>query len=318
MVELKTILEAALKNAQELHVPPPPEYYSSLVRDIETLGWDKVVYIDTGLNTIKLKGEDSCGRQHLITLKLNAKYPAEPPDCFVDFPVEFAVSWIPQSSLIDIYSQFLAALESLKEFWNAMDEIDKMTWVLEPENPTRSATMRRIAIGNNVSVNLEVDPRHPTTLPECYFLGADHAVNPLRTKLNNNMHLWDPDITLIQNLKDVLETDFPSRAMLEKTEEVVWSGVLFTIGSARDGCISAGLGSAHWQLEDTRISLWTVVSVMLIDLMVLFQTKCVAIPDVGNLSTRLACLSGYKVFLLADRVLMSSLVNVHIVTSQSQ
>ncbi|XP_075781639.1 E3 ubiquitin-protein ligase FANCL isoform X2 [Pelodiscus sinensis] len=204
MVELKTILEAALKNAQELHVPPPPEYYSSLVRDIETLGWDKVVYIDTGLNTIKLKGEDSCGRQHLITLKLNAK-----------------------SSLIDIYSQFLAALESLKEFWNAMDEIDKMTWVLEPENPTRSATMRRIAIGNNVSVNLEVDPRHPTTLPECYFLGADHAVNPLRTKLNNNMHLWDPDITLIQNLKDVLETDFPSRAMLEKTDFTMDCGICY-------------------------------------------------------------------------------------------
>lgn len=28
-----------------------------------------------------------------------------------------------------------------------MDEIDGKTWVLEPENPTRSATTRRIAIG---------------------------------------------------------------------------------------------------------------------------------------------------------------------------
>ncbi|XP_065256594.1 E3 ubiquitin-protein ligase FANCL [Emys orbicularis] len=227
MVELKTILEAALKNSQELHAPPPPEYYSYLVRDIETLGWNKVVYVDTGLNTIKLKGEDSCGRQHLITLKLNAKYPAEPPDCCVDFPVEFAISWIPQSSLVDIYNQFLAALESLKEFWNAMDEIDEKTWVLEPENPTRSATMRRIAIGNNVSINLEVDPRHPTMLPECYFLGADHVVNPLRTKLNNNMHLWDPDITLLQNLKEVLETDFPSRAVLEKTDFTMDCGICY-------------------------------------------------------------------------------------------
>ncbi|KAG6922106.1 Fanconi anemia complementation group L, partial [Chelydra serpentina] len=186
-----------------------------------------VVYVDTGLNTIKLKGEDSCGRQHLITLKLNAKYPAEPPDCFVDFPVEFAISWIPQSSLIDIYNQFLAALESLKEFWNAMDEIDEKTWVLEPENPIRSATMRRIAIGNNVSINLEVDPRHPTMLPECYFLGADHVVNPLRTKLNNNMHLWDPDITLLQNLKEVLEMDFPSRAVLEKTDFTMDCGICY-------------------------------------------------------------------------------------------
>ncbi|XP_042713175.1 E3 ubiquitin-protein ligase FANCL isoform X3 [Chrysemys picta bellii] len=154
-------------------------------------------------------------------------YPAEPPDCCVDFPVEFAISWIPQSSLVDIYNQFLAALESLKEFWNAMDEIDEKTWVLEPENPTRSATMRRIAIGNNVSINLEVDPRHPTMLPECYFLGADHVVNPLRTKLNNNMHLWDPDITLLQNLKEVLETDFPSRAVLEKTDFTMDCGICY-------------------------------------------------------------------------------------------
>jgi len=29
--------------------------------------------VDTGLTTVKLKAEDSRGRQHLITLKLNAK-----------------------------------------------------------------------------------------------------------------------------------------------------------------------------------------------------------------------------------------------------
>uniref|UniRef100_A0A8D2P942 FA complementation group L n=1 Tax=Zosterops lateralis melanops TaxID=1220523 RepID=A0A8D2P942_ZOSLA len=147
MVELKTVLEIALKNAQDLHIPRPPEYYSCLVRDLEILGWKRVAFVDTGLTTVKLKAEDSCGRQHLITLKLNAKYPTEPPGCLVDFPVPFAVSWMPQNSLIDIYNQFLAALELLKEFWDALDEIDGKTWVLEPENPTRSATTRRIAIG---------------------------------------------------------------------------------------------------------------------------------------------------------------------------
>ncbi|NWH28633.1 FANCL ligase, partial [Grus americana] len=155
------------------------------------------------------------------------QYPTEPPDCLVDFPVQFAISWMPQNSLIDIYNQFLAALESLKEFWDAMDEIDGKTWVLEPENPTRSATSRRIAIGNNVSVNVEVDPRHPNMLPECYFLGADHAVNPLRIKLNNNMHLWDPEISLLQNLKDVLEIDFPSRAVLEKSDFAKDCGICY-------------------------------------------------------------------------------------------
>ncbi|KFV02645.1 E3 ubiquitin-protein ligase FANCL, partial [Pterocles gutturalis] len=219
--------EIALKNTQDLHIPRSPEYYFCLVRDLEMLGWTKVAYVDTGLTTVKLKAEDTCGRQHLITLTLNAKYPTEPPDCFVDFPVPFAISWMPQNSLIDIYNQFLAALESLKEFWDAMDEIDGKTWVLEPESPTRSATTRRIAIGNNVSVNVEVDPLHPNMLPECYFLGADHVVNPLRIKLNNNMHLWDPEISLLQNLKDLLEIDFPSCAVLEKSDFAKDCGICY-------------------------------------------------------------------------------------------
>lgn len=52
-----------------------------------------------------------------------------------------------QSSIVNIHSQFLTALESLKTFWDVMDEIDEKTWVLEPEKPTRSATTRRIALG---------------------------------------------------------------------------------------------------------------------------------------------------------------------------
>uniref|UniRef100_A0A8Q3SIV1 FA complementation group L n=1 Tax=Homo sapiens TaxID=9606 RepID=A0A8Q3SIV1_HUMAN len=176
MMELKMLLEVALKNRQELYaLPPPPQFYSSLIEEIGTLGWDKLVYADTCFSTIKLKAEDASGREHLITLKLKAKYPAESPDYFVDFPVPFCASWTPQSSLISIYSQFLAAIESLKAFWDVMDEIDEKTWVLEPEKPPRSATARRIALGNNVSINIEVDPRHPTMLPECFFLGADHA-----------------------------------------------------------------------------------------------------------------------------------------------
>ncbi|KAM5315996.1 E3 ubiquitin-protein ligase FANCL isoform 2-T2 [Glossophaga mutica] len=218
MMELKMVLEVALKNKQEIHaLPPPPQFYSSLIEEIGILGWDKLVSADSCFSTVKLKAEDASGREHLITLKLKAKYPAESPDCSVDFPVSFSVSRTPQSSIISIYSQFLAALESLKAFWDVMDEIDEKTWVLEPEKPTRSATARRIAVGHNASINIEVDPRHPTMLPECCFLGADHVVKPLGIKLSRNIHLWDPENTLLQNLKDVLEIDFPARTILEKS-----------------------------------------------------------------------------------------------------
>ncbi|GAB5569634.1 E3 ubiquitin-protein ligase FANCL [Prionailurus iriomotensis] len=127
------------------------------------------------------------------------EYPAESPDCF--------------SSLISIYGQFLAALESLKAFWDATDEIDEKTWVLEPEKPTRSATARRIALGNNASIHIEVDPKHPTMLPECCFLGADHE---------------DPENSLLQNLKDVLEIDFPARTNLEKSDFSMDCGICYS------------------------------------------------------------------------------------------
>uniref|UniRef100_A0A8Q3WMB7 FA complementation group L n=1 Tax=Homo sapiens TaxID=9606 RepID=A0A8Q3WMB7_HUMAN len=205
MMELKMLLEVALKNRQELYaLPPPPQFYSSLIEEIGTLGWDKLVYADTCFSTIKLKAEDASGREHLITLKLKAKYPAESPDYFVDFPVPFCASWTPQvnspqSSLISIYSQFLAAIESLKAFWDVMDEIDEKTWVLEPEKPPRSATARRIAL----------------------------VVKPLGIKLSRNIHLWDPENSVLQNLKDVLEIDFPARAILEKSDFTMDCGICY-------------------------------------------------------------------------------------------
>ncbi|KAG8123048.1 hypothetical protein E2320_018412, partial [Naja naja] len=159
------------------------------------------------------------------------------------------------SSLLSIHSQFLAALESLKEFWDVLDEIDEKTWVLEPEKPTRSSTRRRIAIGSNISLNIEIDPRHPTMLPECYFLGADHGsnislnieidprhptmlpecyflgadhvVNPLKIKLNSNIHMWNPENSLLKNLKEILEVDFPSREALEKSDFSMDCGICY-------------------------------------------------------------------------------------------
>uniref|UniRef100_A0A673T5G7 FA complementation group L n=1 Tax=Suricata suricatta TaxID=37032 RepID=A0A673T5G7_SURSU len=200
LMELKMVLEVALKKKQELcPPPPPPQFYSSLIEEIGALGWDKLVYMDTCLSTIKLKAEDASGRKHIITLKLKAKYPAESPDCLVDFPVPFSVSWTPQRSLLSIHGQFLAALESLKAFWDVMDEIDEKTWVLEPEKPTRSATARRIAL----------------------------VVKPLGIKLSRNIHLWDPENSLLQNLKDVLEIDFPARTNLEKSDFSMDCGICY-------------------------------------------------------------------------------------------
>ncbi|XP_013876949.1 E3 ubiquitin-protein ligase FANCL isoform X3 [Austrofundulus limnaeus] len=188
ILELKTVLEVCLKSHPECRSMPPPQYYSQLISEMETLGWDKMLFIDTNFQTLKLKAEDSSGRQHVLNIKLKSKHPTEAPDCSADLPVPLNINWTPQSTLDQLHSQFLLVLESLAEFWDVLDEIDTKTWILEPERPSRSDTMRRIAIKNNVSIRVEVDPRHPRMLPECCLLGAEHVVTPLRSKLNANMH----------------------------------------------------------------------------------------------------------------------------------
>ncbi|XP_024152764.1 E3 ubiquitin-protein ligase FANCL [Oryzias melastigma] len=228
ILELKTILEVGLKSRPECRSIPPPQYYSQIISEMETLGWDKMVYIDMEFQTLKLKAEDSSGRQHMFTVRLKAKHPAEAPECSADLPVPLSVTWTPQSTLEQLYSQFLLVLDSLTEFWDVLDEIDEKTWILEPENPSRSDTMRRIAIGNNVSIKVEVDPRHPKMLPECCLLGAEHAVTPLRNKLNANMHLWNPDSSVLHNLRDVLEIEFPSPATHEKSSFSVECGICYS------------------------------------------------------------------------------------------
>ncbi|XP_026165921.1 E3 ubiquitin-protein ligase FANCL isoform X2 [Mastacembelus armatus] len=217
ILELKTVLELGLKRSSECIAIPPPQYYSQLISEMETLGWDMLLFIDTEFQTLKLKAEDSSGRQHILTIKFKSKHPAEAPECSADLPIPLAITWTPQSTLQQLHKQFMLVLESLTEFWDVLDEIDNQTWILEPEKPSRCDTMRRIAIGNNVSIKVELDPRHPKMLPECCLLGAEHVVTPLRNKLNSNMHLWNPNSSVLHNLRDVLKIKFPSPATHEKS-----------------------------------------------------------------------------------------------------
>ncbi|XP_048864116.1 E3 ubiquitin-protein ligase FANCL [Brienomyrus brachyistius] len=228
ILELKTVLEVVVKKSPDSRTVPPPQYYTGLIAELESLGWDKVLFINTELSVLRLGAEDSSSRQHAITVRLGPKYPAEAPECSADLPLPLVVDWTPQSTLASVYSQFVALLESLEKFWAMMDEIDEKTWILEPEKPTRGDTMRRIVIGNNVSIKLEVDPRYPNMLPECCLLGAEHVVTPLRSRLNANMHLWNPECSVLQNVKEILEIEFPSPATHEKSSFSMECGICYS------------------------------------------------------------------------------------------
>ena len=52
-----------------------------------------------------------------------------------------------QSTLVDLVDQFRQWLLQFDTFWEEMEEVDARTWLLEPENPSRACTHRRIVIG---------------------------------------------------------------------------------------------------------------------------------------------------------------------------
>lgn len=99
------------------------------------------------------------GRQHAATVTLPRAYPAAPPSVAIDLPAAFAPAWGPSvNTLLHLAQQLAAALESYQWLWDSLDDLDSAAWVIEPLNAPRGATMRRLALGNHVSLAVSLPP----------------------------------------------------------------------------------------------------------------------------------------------------------------
>lgn len=157
----------------------------------------------------------------------DGNYPETAPEVTGDLPQAVNLQWTVDSRLIHIIQQYETAIDKYQDFWNLLEDLDKHTWILEPEKPLRSHTMRRIGIGNHSSLQIEVDPLNPRGVPEIRFLGADSIVVPLREKLNKGTLKWDMKDTLRNNLQKVLEMEFPKPNVALKEEFSVACGVCY-------------------------------------------------------------------------------------------
>lgn len=57
-----------------------------------------------------------------------------------------------------------------------MKIIDETCWILEPLKPSKTDTHRRIKLETNVSIDIKVDARNPTEMPEIIFLGSEAGI----------------------------------------------------------------------------------------------------------------------------------------------
>ncbi|XP_014786459.2 E3 ubiquitin-protein ligase FANCL isoform X1 [Octopus bimaculoides] len=225
--ELKVLLEKVVEkpnrsSEQFFRVP------NRLLNELKQLGWDKLVYIGPAFKKLHLSKQDEEGRTHILKIQLHAEHPRVQPTCVTDLPKMFKYTWNPNSKLFDLYAQFERVIQSYQMFWNAMEEIDQKTWVLEPEKPTYSATFRRIALSPNSSLQVIFDPDEPQNFVQCHFIGAESVVDPLKKNLNANLQKWDMGINVLQNLENLLEIDFPSPAFTKKEEFLGECGICYS------------------------------------------------------------------------------------------
>ncbi|KAK3149482.1 hypothetical protein QOZ80_3AG0217980 [Eleusine coracana subsp. coracana] len=137
-------------------------------------------------------------------------YPSSPPSIAADIPYLPKIQWSKSSKLKDVFCQFQEHLKTLQEFWSTMDEIDKVLWVVDPAKPTHAMSHRRIALGDDCYILLNVNARKPRTLPECRFLGADGKLDRLIMNWRKNRKKWDEKKKFHENLAAVLDVSLPA------------------------------------------------------------------------------------------------------------
>lgn len=224
LVELQEISSRVAVHNQNASLLPAPAFYAALLEDLAAVGWSKITSLNETLSSVTITTKDNSSRLHSFELKLPPDYPSNAPVCATNLPcaLDFKGT-IPQ--IVHIFEQ---ELEKFDKFWAVMDDWDNHTWVLEPSNPPRSCTYRRIAIGKGLSVTVVAAPLQPLALCEVIFFGPDTVVDPLRFKWQSSVDSWDPTVFPRINLQNLLQFVFPYSSTVSREELNLECGICYS------------------------------------------------------------------------------------------
>eukprot|EP00474_Spongospora_subterranea_P000985 CRZ01443.1 hypothetical protein [Spongospora subterranea] len=207
---------------------PSKKYYECIIKEIGSIGWDHVEELDPSLARLRLRILDERGRNHVFSVRLEPDYPVSAPECLVDIPDEFQLSWSTKSTLHHIVQQCISAISQFDNFWCVLEDIDKFCHVIEPENPTRSSKSRRVAMEDHCSVLININPSAPFRFPECRFIGPESAVMPLMERLMLKSSDWDERLLPRENLEAILNLKLPAKKVQgEDTEFLLECGICY-------------------------------------------------------------------------------------------
>mmetsp|Transcript_10494 Transcript_10494/g.12039 ORF Transcript_10494/g.12039 Transcript_10494/m.12039 type:complete len:410 (+) Transcript_10494:130-1359(+) len=204
-------------------------FLAKVVQELEEVGWEYIESVDENLTAIVISSVDEAERKHLLRINLNEDYPEKMPTVNAELPNPMSFS-VPKSemSLKNLKMAFDGQLQRYQAFWDVLDDIDKNTWVLEPKQSDRSLTHRRIVVGQNCSIHVNISPDNPYAICELDFLGSETIVQPFRNNFNKNVHHWDWDKLLRHNLSKVLEVTFPQPTILNKEAMKLECGICYS------------------------------------------------------------------------------------------
>lgn len=224
-----TLRSVASKNP--LDSLPSTAFYERIISELDTIGWKHLIDINEMMTQISLFYLDSEKRAHIIGFEIQAQYPQSAPTIRHELPVRFKPAWKSQQNkcLSTIISAFQSELTRLQIFWNDMDEIDKLCWVQEPEKVKKKHTYRRIVVARHCSITIEIcDPYHPRKVPKYCFLGADNLVAKHRACFSSNIDDWNENISIMQNLKTLLQLELPSKSTSKAADYILRCGICYS------------------------------------------------------------------------------------------
>ncbi|KMQ89766.1 e3 ubiquitin-protein ligase fancl [Lasius niger] len=120
-------------------------------------------------------------------------------------------------------TKFKWQVEVLRKAWEELEEIDENCWVIDPLKPNKSHMYRRIHLSQSLSVTITIDdPLNSIALPVIKFSGSDNEVKRQMDDVSNNIHKWDHDCSILENLKMLLNMyEFPEQESMEEKKDII-------------------------------------------------------------------------------------------------
>jgi E3 ubiquitin-protein ligase FANCL len=218
-----------------------------LIIGLQRVGWENVIEVADDLKYCVLQCIDIRNRKHQI--RIEPVTADGVPVIMFDLPCkndifQEVISPLQQRQILlemlfhKLYEKFVSLVNSFQDLWDALEDIDRHCWVIEPEKPSRSCSFRRIVLEKNCTMQIDLNPENCLTEPcSCTFYGSNSVTEALQLKfMERSRSEWNTDRSPRENIEAILMLALPSK-QLQKTEDFgLECGICYTF-KINDVCL---------------------------------------------------------------------------------